>query len=557
MALMAVESDDEAGLGDTERGEWTLRDEDARRYVQRAVDATVSLVESTFGPNGMEKLIETADSQNRNEIVQVDDGGRILDAIERGDGFSHPVAALFVDGVEGMRAGLHDGTTTTVLLTGALMQEGTALIDRGLAPSDVLVGYGIARARAGKVLDGLAQPVDTADGDRLTAVAETTMTTALPAQVRSELARAVAATVSKLARTGDTDRIDTDQIKVLAQPEATTDVYEGLIVTRPARAEPNGRGPTEPLTDVRVAILDREIDPEETASVLDGGNGVKLSSPGAANRYQTELEARVETVAADLRDRGVGVLVCSAKLDEWIVRSFEAAGIAVVDKATYPKEDVYRLGRALGGTAVSNLRDLTDDRLGTAERVEQHWVCDNVWTLFGSDSGGTYTIVAGGETDSGAARREAAVEDALEATTVAALDEQVLPGAGAPAVAVGNALRDEATELEGQEQLAMTAFADALDRIPVVLARNVGRDPSLALTELRTAHAADGRTDAGLGRADGAVISAWDAGVIEPRRVFSQAIETAAAVTERLLTVDSVLFPGVTLEGYTPKPERD
>ena len=553
---MAVERDDEASLRDVKRGEWTLRDEDARRYVQRAVDATVSLVDSTLGPNGMEKLIETESRQNQSELVRVDDGGRILDAIERGEGFSHPVAALFVDGVEGMRNGLNDGTTTTVLLAGALMQEGRDLVEQGLAPSDVLVGYGIARARAGEVLDDLAEPVEATDEERLSSVAATTMTTTLPDPVRSTLAEAVATAVSNLAANGD-DLINTDHVKVLAQPAATTDVYGGFILSRPTDADPNGRGPTAPLTDTKVAVLDREVDPEETASALDGGNSVRLSSPEAADQYQTELEASVEAAASDLRERGVGVLVCLEKLDEWIVRLFEAADIAVVDKATYPKEEVYRLARATGGTAVSNLRDLTDDRLGEAERVEQHWVGDEVWTCFRNTSGMSYTIVTGSGTESGAARREAAVADALETTTVAALDGQVLPGAGAPAAAVATALRDDATTVEGREQLALTAFADALDRLPVVLARNAGRDPSDALTELRTAHAAEGRASAGLGRADGEVIDAWAAGVVEPRRVFSQGIETAAAVTEQLLTVDSVLFPNVELAGYTPKPERE
>lgn len=554
---MAAEREtDNARLDAIERGEWTIRDEDARRYVHGAVEATVSLVESTYGPAGMEKLIITQDKQNRKEVVRVDDAGRLLDAIERGQGFNHPVAALLVDGVDGMQSGLRDGTTTAVLLIGAFLEEGFDLIELGLAPSSVIVGYGIARARAGQVLDDLARSVDPGDCETLADVAATTMTTNLDGTDRRRLVDGVAETVARLAERGDEGWINTDDAKVLARSGTETTVHDGLILSRPDDAGPNGKGVVEPSDDVTVAIVDREIDFEETASVLDGGNGVQLNSPEAAQRYRSGLNTRSESAAEELVDRGVDVLVCMEKLDEPIVRSLQSAGIAVVDKAKYPKNDIYRLARATGGTAISNLRDLTEDCLGHADRVAARRVGDEVWTAFEANRGPVYTLVAGAATEEGARGREAAVEDALETATVAARDGQILPGAGAPAAAVASALRDEMTTVNGREQLAVQAFAEALERLPATLARNAGHDPITSLTALRAAHA-DGRSSAGIDSATGEPFDAWAAGVVEPRRVFSQAVETAATVTERLLTIDAVLYPNVELPGYTPRPERD
>ncbi|WP_226012220.1 TCP-1/cpn60 chaperonin family protein [Halomicrobium salinisoli] len=550
------ETTDGAALNDVDRGEWTMRDADARRYVRGAVDATASLVESTFGPDGMEKLVETEDAQNRRELVRVDDAGRLLDAVERGNGFAHPVAALFVDGVDGMRSGLRDGTTAAVLLAGALLDEGFELVERGLAPSSVVVGYGIARARAGEALDDLARPVDADDREALADVAATTMTTTLDPAVRRRLADRIAETVARLADGRDDGWIDTDDARVLAQTGAETGLCDGLVLSRPADAGATGLGVTEPVEDATVAVVDDEIDFEETASVLDGGDGVRLSSPDAARRYRSELDERIESTAEGLVDRGVDVVVCMEALDESIVRPFQAAGLAVVDKATYPKEDVYRLARATGGTAVSDLRDLTDDRLGRADRVARRRVGDAVWTVFEGCPGPVHTLVAGGATAGEAERRREAVEDALETAAVAAMDGQVLPGAGAPSMAVAAAVRDGAAEVSGREQLAVEAFADAVERLPATLARNAGHDPVTSLTELRAAHA-DGRSAAGVDPETGDPVDAWEAGVVEPRRVFSQAVETAAAVTERLLTIDAVLYPNVQLPGYTPRPERN
>ncbi|MFD1634891.1 TCP-1/cpn60 chaperonin family protein [Haloplanus ruber] len=553
---MAVQRSDDARLNDRDRSDWTIRDEDAREYVRGAVDATVALVESTYGPAGMEKLVDTADPQNRAALRRIDDAGRLFDAIENGDGFGHPVAALFVDGVDGMRSRLHDGTTASVLIAGALMDEGFDLVERGLAPSDVVVGYGIARSHAGEVLDGLARPVDADDEVMLANVAATTMTTALDRDVRRDLSERVAATVRRLGDAGDDDWINTDHAKVLAARGVETKTYDGLVLSRPADADPNGQGVTAPITDAKVAVVDREIDFEETASVLDGGEGVHLSSPQAATRYRTELEARIDAAAERLVEAGVDVLVALEKLDASVVTSFERAGLAVVDKATYPKEDVYRLATATGGTVVSNLDDLTTDHLGRADRVVERRADGEVWTAFEGCPGTVNTIVTGGATEAEVQRREAAVTDALETAATAAIDGQVLPGAGAPAAAVAASLREGATTVSGREQLAVRAFADALERLPAVLARNAGYDPVTAVTDLRAAHAS-GPTATGLSADTGERIDAWTAGIVEPRRVFSQAIETAAAIVEQLLTIDAVLYPNVELYGYTPRSERE
>ena len=539
-----------------EPGEWTLRDDEARRYVGRAVDATVALVESTLGPSGMEKLVETEDLQNRPETVRLADGARLLDAVERGDGFAHPVAALFVDAVDGMQTDLRDGTTTAMVLTGALLSEGLDLVDRGLAPNSVVVGYGVARSRAGAALDDLARPVGATDRDRLGDVAATTMTARLDPTVRREVADCVAAAVADLASGRDDGWIDTDDLKILGGRGLDPTVRDGLVLTRPDDADPAGRPLDGPIPDAGVAVMDGEIDFEDTASVLDGGDGVTLSSPEAARTYRDELARRRETAGGSLAEMGADVLVCMERLDEATARAVERAGVAVVDKATYPKEDVYRLARATGATVTTHFENLSAERLGRADRVTQRAVGDEVWTAFEGCPGPVFTLVVGGRTERETRARREAAADAVETTAVAVMDGQVIPGAGAGAAAVAAAVRAAATDLRGRGQLAVDAFADAIERVPATLARNAGHDPVGAVADLRAEHAS-GASTAGIDLESGGTTDAWAAGVVEPRRVFSQSVETACAVVERLLPVDAVLYPGVDLPGYEPRPERE
>lgn len=554
--------------------EWVFRDDTAREWVVDAVRAVRSLVESTLGPAGMEKLVMTQNPQGQPETVVTSDANELVDAVHRGEGFNHPVAALFVDGVDSMQRGLGDGATTATLLAADLVQRGADLVEDGVHPGTVAVGYAMASNRAGERLDDLAVPVAADDVDRLRAVARTAMTADLPSGVRDAYARGVAEAVTGLAAASDDDWLDTDDVTVRVSPDADHPrrVYRGQVVRRhPAQHEASEASHSEfdwtpsvegVLRDAAVAVLDREIDVEETATTFGGKRdaGVTLDSAAAVSAYASEREAAVEAVANRIADLGVDVLVAQPDLDDAVVTALESRGVAVIDYVQYPKSDVYRVASATGAQVVGHVDDLGPSKLGTAGRVVERRVGDEKWTYFDDCEGDVFTLVANANTATGRAAAERLLEDAVEVTATAAMDGQVLPGAGAPAAAVARDLRGHARSVSGKEQLAVEAFADACESVVVTLARNAGHDPLDALTALRSAHAsasADAPAPLGLDHATGEPFDALAAGVVEPRRVFSQAIETAVATSEQLLTLDSVLYPGVDLGPFSPEEEHD
>ena len=573
---------DEPGYEAVAPGEWSIVDADARQYVRGATREVASLVRTTYGPLGMEKQLRTKDRKNNPETVHTADAGEIMDGIQRAQGFSHPAAALFVDAVDSMQRGLRDGATTAILLTDALVERGLELVEEGVHPGTIVVGYAIAAGRAGEVLDGMARPVDPEDAALLGDVAATAMAGELEGPVRERYADLVVEAVGGLAAASG-DWIDADDVKVLAGAGEPDGLTRGLIVRR--YQEELGAGEEaervqnwslrdkvdwefdwslmEPREDVTLALLDREIDFE--ASALSFGSdeenlksGVDIRSAEDLEAYRAGRDDRIGATADRLADLNVEILVSQPAVDEEIVFALEERGIAVVDEVEYPLSDVYRLARASGGEVVGNVDDLTADHLGTAGRVSERRVGDEKWTEFGDCPGGVFTLVVGSETATERERRERIVEDALEVTARAAIDRQALPGAGAPAMAVASDLRSYAESVEGREGLAVEAFGDALADLVRVLAANSGADPLEAVTTLRAAHAAtDGPAALGIGPDADEPIDAWESGVVEPRRVFSQAIETARATTEQLITIDAVLHPGVDLERFVSEPNRE
>ncbi len=553
---MSANDSDTINLATRNQSQWTLQDADARQFIANAVRATASLVRTTYGPKGLEKLIETQDTQNQDEIVLTSDAGRIMDAIERGSGFGHPITAIFVDGTDGMRKGIHDGTTAAVLLTEALFSQGLSLIQQGLEPSSVIIGYSIAQSFAGETLDTLARPLNLEDAGRLTNVAATTMTTLSPT-ARERIAPTVAKAAQQLADASETEWLNTDDVRILAAPDVENTTYRGLVLSRPNDGDPNGQGAVTPCIEPGIAIIDREIDFEDTATVLDGGDGVHLSSADALQQYQSELQSAIRQTATRLADIGVDTLVCMEKVDTEIAHQLEKAGISLIDKAKYPKEDIYRLARATGGNVVGKLTQVESDDLGYAARVSQQTVDDEVWTLVEGCSGPVISAIIGGATPRSATQYENAAEDALETIAVAAMDAQILPGAGAAPAAVSAAIRDRSTAVSGREQLAVKAFAEAIEILPATLITNSGHQPLSVLPSLRAAHADSNPVPTGVDHRTGSLHDAYEAGIIEPRRVFSLAIDSAVALTERLLTVDDVLYPNVDIESFEPIPERD
>lgn len=557
--------------GESEAGSWLTRDEAAREYVVEAARAVESLVASTYGPSGGTTLVETVDPQDVPETVVTRDAGHLLEAIERGGGFGHPVAALFVDGLDSVRRSLHDGTTAAALLAARLLDSGAELAADGLHPGSIVVGYAMAANRAGAVLDDLARPVEATDRELLSQVAATAMTADLSERRRREYADAVSAAVSSLARESDDGWFDTDDITVRTRVDAECTLSRGHVVRRrPGAHETSDRSRLSfdwspaiegVLTDARVAVLERGIDVEESATSFggEGKSGVTLDSAGSVSAYADSRDAAVESVAASVTEVGTDVLVVRAELDDEVKVALESHGVAVVDRAQYPKSDVHRVARATGASVVGHVSDLDESKLGRAGRVSERRVGDEKWARFEECDGPVFTLLVGAPTEKGRTTHERLVEDAVETTAIAAMDGQVLPGAGAPSLAVARDLREFARGVEGREQLAVEAFADACESLTTTLARNAGYDPLDVRAALRSAHAESDERPApvGVNVETGAAADAWEMGVVEPRRVFSQAVDTAVATAEQLTTVDAVVSPGVEPGPFTPQTEHD
>jgi chaperonin GroEL (HSP60 family) len=548
--------------------EFSLTGSELTGFVQGGVDSVASLVSSTYGPRGMDKLVQL--NGEKNEVVaELTSSGRgVLDAIERGGGFSHPIAAILVDSVDTMHRDLRDGTTTAVVLTEALLDRGLELIDQGLTPSDVLFGYALAAQEVGRCYDDLARPVTHEDTERLEEIARTMLSGRLGGAPDEAIVGLVVEAVQGLASASDGEWVDTKQVKVLSDPGVETTLHEGVVVTRwPRGAEASDRSLVdfdwesefpEPESDGTVAIVDSEIEIEDSATNFGAGNysGVHLETAEAVERYTEGVEARKRALVEHVAGLGVDVLVSQPRVDDDLVALFESAGVSVVDKVETPEADIDRLANATGATVVARPDELTAAHLGTAGTLYEDRTADEKWTHFTDCEGAVYTLLLRTPTERNAEHLTAVVDDALHVTATAIMDGQVLPGAGAAPMSAAAAIRRAVRGVGGREALAMSAFGAALEDTVRTLLENAGLDPLDEIAALRHERS-DGEGDAvGIDVRTGEHVDAWAAGIVDPRRVPSQALETARTLSIRLLSTDAFLHPNTSLDQFSPRTEH-
>jgi chaperonin GroEL (HSP60 family) len=261
-----------------------------------------------------------------------------------------------------------------------------------------------------------------------------------------------------------------------------------------------------------------------------------------------ELTAALEAEEAELRGYAdtlsaadVDVLVCRKAIDDRVAGHLADAGILAFESVS--ASDAADVARVTGASRLGTLDGLSADDLGHAETVTVEPAGDDdddIVSVRGGDDSEAVTLLVRGSTEHVVDELERAVSDAVD-VVIAARESGVVPGAGATEIAISTHLRAAAASVEGRAQLAIEAFADAVDALPRTLAENTGADPIDTLVDLRATHDGEGR--AGI-IAEGRTATVGDpvaAGIVDPAAVKHEAVESATEAATMVLRIDDVI----------------
>jgi thermosome len=521
-----------------------LMGRDAQRMNIIAARVISESVRTTLGPRGMDKML--VDSLG--DVVITNDGVTILEEME----VEHPAAKMMVEVAKTQEDEVGDGTTTAVVIAGELLREAERLLDQGIHPTMIVSGYRMAAERAQKILEEMAIKVTPEDEELLKKIAITSMTGKKAESAREKLAELAVRAVKQIADKVDGGyKVDIDYIGIEKKQGGSIDDSElvhGVILDK-ERAHP---GMPKRVKDAKIALLDCALEVKKTETDAE----IRVTRPEQLRAFIEEEERMLKKMVDKIVATGANVVFCQKGIDDIAQHYLAKAGILAARRVK--KSDMEKLARATGGRVVTNLDDLTSEDLGRAGLVEERKIADEkmifVQECVNPKSVG---ILIRGGTEHVVDEVERSVHDAVCVIAAAIEDGKIVPGGGAPEMALAKRLREYAETVGGREALAINSFANAVEIIPRTLAENAGLESIDILVNLRAKHEQPGGERIGINVYNGNLEDMFELGVVEPLRVKTQAIKSASEAAIMILRIDDVIAASAKKETKPPKPSEE
>ncbi|MFO7872653.1 MAG: thermosome subunit beta [Candidatus Undinarchaeales archaeon] len=501
---------------------------DAQRMNILAGRVVAESVRTTLGPKGMDKMLV----DNLGDIVITNDGATILREMD----IQHPSAKMLVEVSQAQEEEVGDGTTSAVVIAGELLKKAEELLEQNIHPTVIVHGYRMANEKAQEILEELSETISPEDKELLEKVAMTAMTGKSAERARDMLANLAVEAVSLVAeKDGDKFEVDTDNIKLEKRDGGSIDdseLIKGLIIDK----ERVHSSMPKHMKDAKIALVDSPIEIKETETEAE----IQITDPAKLKDFLNQEEGMLKEMVDLVKKTGANVLFCQKGIGDLAQHYLAKKGIFAVRRVK--KSDMQKLARATGGNIVSSLEDLSEADLGKAGTVEEKKVAgDEMVFVTDCKSPKAVSVLIRGGTDHVVDEVERALDDAIGGVSVAIATGKVVGGGGAIEVELVKRLRAEAEKIEGREQLALSAFADALEIIPRSLAENAGLDPIDKLVEMRNAHEKKSNKWYGLDVLKGEIRDMFKDGVVEPLKIKTQAIKSASEAAEMILRIDDVI----------------
>ncbi|MBI2664298.1 TCP-1/cpn60 chaperonin family protein [Candidatus Woesearchaeota archaeon] len=491
-----------------------------------AAKAVADSVRTTLGPKGMDKMLV----DGMGDVVVTNDGVTILEEMN----IEHPTAKMMVEIAKTQEDEVGDGTTTAVVIAGELLSKAEDLIDQEVHPTVVARGYRMAAQKAAEILNAMAENINETDEDLLMKVAETAMTGKGAESSKAHLAELSVRAVKGVMEKNGKIEIDKENVKIEKKVGGSVDdseLVQGIIMDK-EKVHP--QMPNR-VKDAKVALLDAAVEIKTTE--IDAK--IQISDPAQMQGF-IEMEEKIIKQKVDkILASGANVVFCQKGIDDLAQHFLSKKGVYAARRVS--QSDMEKLARATGGKIVTKIDDLSAEDLGSAGVVEAKRVGDEEMTFVQEcKNAKAVTMLIRGGTEHVVDEIKRAVEDSIGDVSAALTTGKVVAGAGAAETELALKLKKYAQSLSGREQLAVNAFAEAIEVIPRTLAENSGLDPIDVMAELKADHD-KGSKSAGIDVFTGKTIDAWKEGIVEPLKIKTQAISSASEVAIMVLRIDDVI----------------
>ena len=492
-----------------------------------AAKIIAEIVHTSLGPRGMDKML--VDSLG--DVTITNDGATILKEID----VQHPAAKMLVEISKTTDNEVGDGTTSAVVLAGALLEHAESLITQDVHPTIIVDGYRKAAKKTKQFLDNIAEKITANDKSSLLKIAKTSMQTKLVRKNSDQLAEMVVKAVLSVAeKNNEKYTVDIDDIKVEKKAGGSINdsaIVKGIVLDK----EIVHSGMPNKVTAGKIALINTALEINKTETDAK----INISNPQQMKSFLDEENRMLKTMVDKVIGSGATVVLCQKGIDDMAQHYLAKAGILAVRRVK--ESDMTKLAKATGARIVTNLDDLFEKDLGSAELIQEKKVEEDKWVFVeGCKHPKSVTLLL----RAGSQRVVDEVERSIHDSLMVVRDVMELPsivaGGGSPETYAATKIRSWAKSLEGREQLAAEKFADALEAIPLALAENAGMDPIDTLTNLRS-NQIKGEKWFGIDVMKAKVGNMKTSDIIEPLAVKQQIVSAASEAACMILRIDDVI----------------
>ncbi|MFW9828253.1 MAG: thermosome subunit beta [Candidatus Thorarchaeota archaeon] len=504
------------------------RGADAQKNNITAAKAVAEAVRTTLGPKGMDKML--VDSLG--DVTITNDGATILDTID----VEHPAAKMIVEVAKTQDDKVGDGTTTSVIISGELLNLAEELMEQSVHPTIIFRGYRKGLLKSKEILKQLATEIDINDTETLMKVAQTSMNSKLIAGAKNHFAEIAVKAVSQIKeQRGNKTIIDLDQIQIIKKEGKSlldTNIIDGIIVDKEVVH------PMMPklVKNAKIALISSSLEIEKTEFDAE----IRVQTPDQINKFLEEESNMLKKRVAKLKEVGTNVIFCQKGVDDKVQNFLAKEDILTVRRVK--RSDMEKLTRATNAKIINNIFEITENDLGEAGKVEEKKIGDDNMIFISqcADPKAVSILIRAG-IEHVVDEAERMLNDALSVVKAATELPYILPGGGASEIELAKRLRAYARSIGGREQLAIEIYANSLEIIPKTLVENAGYNPVDLIVELRSKHESDDGDLYGINIETGKPDNMVKLGVLEPLSVLTQAIQSATEVSSMILKIDDVI----------------
>lgn len=500
---------------------------DAQKNNIAAAKLISEVVRSSLGPRGMDKMLV----DGLGDVTITNDGATILKEID----VQHPAAKMMVEISKATDNEVGDGTSSVVVLAGALIEKAEELITKDVHPTIIVDGYRKSALKSIEIFNHLAQKIDPGNKSELIRVARTSMQTKLVSRDSDELSEVVVNAALQVSEPNESAYIiDIDDVKVEKKAGGSlrdTKLIKGIVLDK----EVVHGGMPKRVEKAKIALINSALEIEKT----EFDAKININSPDQMKMFLEEENKMLKNMVDKIISSGANVAICQKGIDD--IAQHYLAKSNVLSVRRVKESDMTKLSRATGARIVNNLEDLGSKDLGSADLVEERKVETDKWVFIeGCKHPKAVTILIRGGSQRVVDEAERSIHDALMVTKDVMEKPLIVAGGGSPESYVAGKLREWSSTLSGREQLAADKFAESLEVIPLALAENAGMDPIDTLTELRSKQT-KGSKWSGIDARGGKVVDMSKLDIVEPLSVKEQIIKSATEVASMILRIDDVI----------------